>query len=730
MSSLVRNSSHVPSVPGRAILALFFSLCACAAETPTGLNNPIDTNSATWLPPVIVTAQKEPASVQSLPLSVTPITRRTLSDADIHLIDEGQSYAPNVFLNEFTARKLSNPFFRGIGSSPNNPGVTTYLDGVPQLNANSSNIELLDVEQIEFVRGPQGALFGRNTVGGLINITSSRPSSTWQSHLEGEYGNFDYRDVRLTLSGPIADHELGFSLAAGYSARDGYTRNDVTGHNLDSRDGYFGKGQLLWTPAQNWEVRLILSGERDRDGDYGLGDLGAIRAQPHHVAHDFEGYTHRDVFAPTLLVNYAGPTVYLAMITGLVWWRTHDLTDLDYTPLSAAIRDNSEKETQFTEELRAASAKDAPLSLSEGLQLKWQAGLFVFTQNYDQDAFNDTFAPFSQLPVTLRDRTLAALDDVGVGAYGQATLTAWDKLDFSAGIRGDYENKDANLNTSFSPPVAPSTTLNPSRNYSEASPQFSVAYHITPDHTAYGTVSRGYKAGGFNPVSPFGQESYGQESSWNYELGAKTSWLDHRLLVNLALFYLSWENLQLNLPTGFPGQFYIANAGSADSKGVELELRARPLQGWEIFGSLGYTDARFLSGAKAGHTDSLGTDSIADVGGRHLIYTPEFTANGGMQYTWQVCRYAALYARAEVVVYGRYYYNPVNTASQDTYSLANFRAGIRGDHWFAEAWARNAFDTHYVPVAFEFPNGAFGGSGFVGESGAPVTFGVRAGLLF
>src|SRR5260370_6457634 len=168
--------------------------------------------------------------------------------------------------------------------------------------------------------------------------------------------------------------------AAGSSARDGYTRNDVTGHNLDSRDGYFGKGQLLWTPAQNWEVRLILSGERDRDGDYALGDLAAIRARPHHVAHDFEGYTRRDAFAPTLLVNHNGPTLDLALITGLVWWRTHDLTDLDYTPLPAATRDNSERETQFTEELRVASAKDAPLKLSEDLLLKWQAGLFVFTQ--------------------------------------------------------------------------------------------------------------------------------------------------------------------------------------------------------------------------------------------------------------------------------------------------------------------------------------------------------------
>ena len=126
----------------------------------------------------------------------------------------------------------------------------------------------------------------------------------------------------------------------------------------------------------------------------------------------------------------------------------------------------------------------------------------------------------------------------------------------------------------------------------------------------------------------------------------------------------------------------------------------------------------------------MGNDTTVAVGGKHLIYTPDFTASGGTQYSWPVCPQATLYARAEVEVYGRYYYNPDNTAAQDTYSLANFRAGVRGAHWFAEGWVRNAFDTHYVPIAFEFPNGALGGSGFVGESGAPVTFGLRAGLMF
>src|SRR5262249_21874351 len=155
-------------------------------------------------------------------------------------VSEAAQYAPNTFFNEFTARKLSNPRFRGVGASPNNPGVTTYIDGIPQLNANSSSVELIDVDQIEFVRGPQSSLFGRNTIGGLVNITSVRPSLTrWSGHLSGPYGNFDFGNVEVSASGPVLADKLALGVAGGYSGRDGFTRNSVSGHDLDSRSAAF-----------------------------------------------------------------------------------------------------------------------------------------------------------------------------------------------------------------------------------------------------------------------------------------------------------------------------------------------------------------------------------------------------------------------------------------------------------------------------------------------------------
>jgi len=718
-----------------ATAVLWLSLASAFADD-TATNSP-PLGEVSTLPPVFVTAQKQVTDAQSTPVSVTAVTVGTIEDAGIKSVRDAAGYAPNVVLTEFSARKLSNPRFRGLGASPNNPSVTTYFDGVPQLNANSSSIELVGVEQIEFVRGPQGALFGRNTVGGLINITSTRPSlKHWAADATGTYGNYDLWDGRASVSAPLIEDQLGFGVGLGWSSRDGYTKNDFTGHDLDSREAFFGKGQLLWQPAERWEVRLLLTGERARDGDYALGDLGAIRANPHHVSRDFEGFTHRDLIAPTLLVNHSGERVDLSLISGGVWWKAVDETDLDYTTNSIATRHNAEKDFQFTQEIRLASAKDAPLKISDAASLKWQAGVFFFTQNYDQDAVNN-FAPGvlyqpnqyfpgvppSASPTNSQHSPSSSLDDLGVGIYAQATLTAWEKLDLTIGVRGDYENKDANLNTYFVSPdpfLGSPTHLNLSDDFSKCTPQFAAMYHITPDCAAYATVARGFKAGGFNPISPAGAERYGQEDTWNYEAGFKSDWCSHRLTANIAAFYTLWDNLQLNVANPYaPGQFYIANVGAADTKGVEFELNARPVEGWDIFGSVGWNEAKFLANSTSGTNN---------VGGRRVPFTPDYTASAGMQYAFACCKEATLYARAEVVVSGRFFYDDQNTAAQSAYTVANFRAGVRGKHWFAEGWVKNAFDTHYVPIALAYPGLA--PSGFIGESGAPVTFGVTAGVRF
>jgi iron complex outermembrane receptor protein len=673
---------------------------------------------------VTVTAQKEPEDIQQAPVSVTAVTAETIDEAGIQSVSEAGQLSPNTFFTEFTARKLSNARFRGIGSSPANPGITTYFDGVPQLNANSSNIELIDISQIEFVRGPQGALFGRNTLGGLINITSTRPSfKSWSGRVTAPFGNFGEGGFQATASGPVISDRLAIGFGVGYSRRDGFTQNITTGHDLDSRSSSFEKVQALWTPTQNWTVRGILSAQRARDGDYALNDLASLRAKGYVAARDFEGSTDRDIVAPTLLVTREGRTINFSSTTGYVWWKTNDLTDLDYTPLPLVRRANAERDHQFTQEFRVSSGKNAARALSPDVSLTWQAGLFFFNQSYTQDAVN-SFSPFVLSPLVGfavdQHSPQSALDDTGVGIYGQGTFLFKRGLTVRVGLRADHENKDANLNTFYSPAIAPSAVVAASRSFNDVSPQFSVSYPFLKGQSVYGTAARGFKAGGFNPASPTGSEAYGQEHSWNYEGGVKTTWLDQRLTLNGAVYFIDWADLQVNVPNPFiPAQFYVANAGKATSKGVELELTARAMPGVDVFGGLGTTSAHFGTGSVSGGVD---------VSGKRIANAPSFTVNGGLQVSRSLNSRATLQARFDVVRYGEYQYDDANTQAQSAYSIANLRAGVHYQRFFAEWWMRNAFNAFYIPTAFAYPGLA--PSGFVGESGAPRTFGARVAFTF
>jgi iron complex outermembrane receptor protein len=676
------------------------------------------------LPPVIVTAQKEAADLKNVPVSVTAVPGGVVRESGATIVSDVAILSPNTFFSEFSARKLSNARFRGIGSSPANPAVTTTLDGVPQLNANTSSVELLDVAQVEFVRGPQSTLYGRNTLGGVVAVTSTRPSlSSWTGGATVPLANRAARDVRATASGPLIDGRLGVGLALQYGERDGFTRNTVTGNDVDTRSAFNAKAQLLWTPSAQWETRVIVSGERARDGDYALSDLGGLRRNPFVTARDFEGHTDRDIRAATILARREGARVTLSSTTGFVSWATEDATDLDYSPLPLLRRDNREESRQFTQEVRLASANGAPVRLGGSASLRWQTGMFLFTQAYDQLAVN-TFAPFvlsPLVPFAIRATSPeAALDDVGIGVYGQGVATLGEKVDLSLGLRFDHEEKDATLKTFYSLAIAPPQTVEAERGFSNVSPQAAVTVRLHPDANVFFSVARGYKAGGFNAASPATRQAYGEEQTWNIEGGTKASLAGDRVRIQASVFRLDWDDLQLNLPDpAVPGQFFIANVGGAASTGAELELQGRVRSGFDVFGMLGYTRARFSAGS---------VSSGVPVAGNDIPNTPDLTATIGTQLSRALAGGASLYGRAETTVNGGFSYDDLNTARQASFTLTNARVGVRGRLLFAEAWVRNAFDAKYIPVAFAY--GQLAPSGFIGEMGRPRTFGVTSGVTF
>ena len=234
----------------------------------------------------------------------------------------------------------------------------------------------------------------------------------------------------------------------------------------------------------------------------------------------------------------------------------------------------------------------------------------------------------------------------------------------------------------------------------------------------YATAARGFKAGGFNAAALPGSEEYGAEHTWNYEGGVKTLLAGDRLSVNTSVFYMQWDDMQVNVPNPFVlGQFYILNAGKATSKGLEVELNTKLFAGCDFFAGVGYTSARFGDGSFS---------NGVPVDGKRISNAPNYTADFGGQYSMAITSSTRAYARAEVVFRGDYFYDDANTQSQEAYTVSNFRGGMKGQRLFGEVWIRNAFDTRYIPLAFPFRSQ----SGFLGEMGAPRTFGVRLGVTF
>lgn len=674
------------------------------------------------LPPVKVTAQKEPTDKQELPASVTAVTQDTLASSGITTLSEAGVVAPNTFFSDFQARKLSFPRFRGVSSGPGNPAITTYVDGVPMIHTNATSVELIDVEQVEFVRGGQSALYGRNALGGIMTVASARPSlSRWTGGATVPIGNYGSYSGRGTVSGPVTSRSA-ISVSAGRSVREGFTSDTVRGTDIDTRASSYGKAQLLWLPTAKWEARVIVSGERARDGDYALSDLAGLRRRPFETTRSFQGATERDVLSAAVLVRREGQRVTLSTTTGVVRWDAKDDTDLDYSRLPLLSRTNDEKATQFTQEVRLASAPNAPVSIGGG-RLRWQGGVFLFTQGYEQNAVN-AYAPLvlsQALPFGVRETSpQATLDDLGIGVYGQGTITFRDRLDVSAGGRFDHEQKDATIDSFFTPPIAPPNHVVSDRSFSNVAPQLSVAFRERPERMIYASIGSGYKAGGFNAASPRGAEAFQEEHTWQVEGGVKTTWVGGRVQANVAIFHIDWEDLQLNLPNPqVPAQFYIANVGGARSTGLELELSARAASYLDVFGSVGFTNGRFKDGSMS---------SGAPVGGNALPSTPDYTTTVGAQLRRPLTGAFELHARGEVEAVGAFSYDDANLAGQDAYTLTNLRAGIKRGVVSVDGWVRNAFDTRYVPVAFTYPGLA--PSGFIGEMGRPRTFGVSMGVQF
>lgn len=659
----------------------------------------------------IVSARKRDEKLVDVPLSATVIGGAELEQAGALSVRDAAARLPNTVFSEFSSRRLSFPFVRGVGSGINDPAVITYVDDVPQFGFGGTNLPLVAVERIEFLRGPQGTLYGRSALGGLIHVHGRRPTAERFLDLGVGYGDYDLRDYSGSYSGSLGGDFLG-DFAVLNSAREGYTENDFTGNRVDDRDAFFGRGRVLWNPSEESELDFSLFGERARDGGFVLSELDGLRANPHHINQDFEGLANRDVLNPALVYRLLGDELDFTSVTSFERWDVFETSDFDFSPIDGVQRRTKEDQRYLYQELRLGTAAE---DHKRG-EFSWLAGASGSTSQANRSAENifrpggaGIFFPPSSVGADFND---GQFDDDELALFGQLSVPLGASFAVEGGLRYDRRTSEVQRLHTFDPGTGPIVLGQDeaSETFDELLPKASISWFAEAETLVYVSATKGFKAGGFNLTAPAGSEQFDAETAWNYELGLRQSFDDERYTLGLTAFRIDWEDMQLSQFDATAGG-YVANVGQSTSEGLELEGRADMGEGLDGYGSFGLLNTEIDE-----FTDSFGTDTS----GNDLPFAPDSTWSLGLAYAGELPSGARWTFGGDYTRTGDFFYDAGNRAG-DSFGLTNFRLAADSKSYGVSVWVHNAFDEEYETVAFQ-PSPVDPNT-FVGESGAPRVLG-------
>ncbi|WP_302464700.1 TonB-dependent receptor [Bilophila wadsworthia] len=672
------------------------------------------------LDPVLVTAEKRTENVQDVPVSVTAISEQQIKDSGIRSIQDVARQVPNLFIANWGFRGNSYAFIRGIGAVNNDPAIGFYVDDVNYMDSRVFDTNLFDIERIEVLRGPQGTLYGRNSLGGVVNIVTKKPDNEFHYGLEQTVGNENLYETTLYMRAPLIKDKLFFGVSGTSEQMDGYNTNDFLDKKVDRRRGLNGRMQLRWMPTDKLDVTANVDGEKVNDGVFPLTDMDQADKNPHHVSYNYEGRDKRDTLGSSLRVAYDAPWFKVTSITAYRGYNDVTRNDQDFMPYDLITAREDIKDRQFTQEFRFASPEGSG-------PLKWLGGLYLYKKHQDHTLdlnYGQGAADMGMVPMAMTNTADSDIKTYGYAVFGQATYTLFDKLDLTAGLRYEYEKNKLDYASDYlaGGMVVPGmgSDIRGRKHDDVFLPKAQIAYRWTPDFMTYAGVSRGYRSGGFNTsFLDVSDLAFDPEYSWNYEVGFKSSWFNNRVNFNTSLFYIDLSDQQVTqvLPTA---NTVIRNAGKSRSMGFEVEASALITEGLLFEGSFGYTDAKYRR-----YSDKV---SGMDYAGNRTPLAPEYTYNLALQYSLPLLESFDFFhkedsltwiTRAELQGVGKFYWNDANTLKQDPYELVNLRTGLETDNYSITFWAKNVFDKKYNCVAF-----AFSGSSALAQVGAPRSFGV------
>ena len=694
---------------GIGLLVLFCCLGgaggAVASDMEVSKGEAQKTANATLLGTVVVTAQKREENVQDVPISMDVFDELQIDDAGITDLKDLTYFSPNLYAKQNINQNMI--IIRGL-SSHNvvlNTPAGLFVDDINYPITFMQNPDLLDIERIEVLRGPQGTLYGRNTESGAVRIITRTPDNTLRGKIFLEPGLYttDARDVPLfragaSFSGPLVEDILYLSGAFQSKDTQGYTENIHDGNKDAGRvDHKSGQAKLRWTPTSRWDVTLLGNVARDDNG-YGYVRYidGPDASDRYQINWDGGNGWVDENNGQALHLKYEGQRYSFSSITTRNDFSTNFYNDGEFKLLPFPDQIFKFETTSYSQEFRVASADgDTP---EEASPFEWLVGAFAFHDDNVADAsfmwqFRET-----------------DFENTGCALFGQASYRFLEKWKATAGLRWDRQESHGDqtrvdLNQSYSADI----------EHDEFLPKVSLSYDVDERVMLYATVAKGILAGGFDYGFATSDDTltFEPETTWNYEAGVKSQWFDDRLTVNLTAFYIDIQDKQVEEFLAGPSVRSVTNAARASSKGLELEVQARPSQEWKLFGGLGYADARIESW----ESDEMGGGTY-DYSGNRLTYAPEYTYNVGAEYAHS----SGLFVRGDLVGVGDFYTDAKNETKVEGYGLVNLRVGYRREAYDVVLWCKNAFDEAYYTSKSYYIGGHIVGDGAPRTVGLTVTY--------
>lgn len=708
-----------------------------AAAAPPADNPPAAAPQTGFANDIVVTAQRREERLQDVPLSISAISGATLEKAGVTNVNDLATFTPNLTYAEFNASD-PNIYIRGIGSHFDGGGlersVAVFVDDVYLGRAAGGTADIFDLDRVEVLRGPQGTLFGKNTVGGAINLISAAPTADSLFKINGEVGNYGTINVRGVANGAITD---GINGRMSFVTRrhDGYATSALTGNPLEDLQSTGVRGALQARPGA---LEITLSGDYYKRTGGGLNKWAVSEVSTAYTKANgpdrrtnFEpdGRQDNETWGTSLRMKLdvgSGSITSVSAIRGsqanidvaLAGVRVDRTLPALSAPFNLTHNIINEHATQYSQEIRYASDFKGPFN--------FLAGVFLYHEDVRREEAN-TIVYLSPIADQHDDyKTNSNADSQAVFVDGTLNLTPAFSL--TAGVRYTHDHKKFrdNANSDRFPTGGFPFDITARYDSDAVTPRFTAKYQLSHNSMVYGTISRGFKAGGFDgqPSSALAAAyALRPEKVTNYELGTKNSFFDNRVTLDLSVFHMAYKDLQVQSLVAIPGAISpitaLFNAGRANINGVEVSGTVALAPKTRLGFNYGYLDAKFRS--------DLIVSGI-NVNGKFLERAPRNTFGVTLNHTSDLSDAYAIDVNSGVDYSGKYYSEITNNenAAVHPYAVWNgeIRLRSREHNWYVGVWAKNITNKYYPTYILLTAN-----TGFVNYA-PPRTIGASFGFEF